>query len=728
MKKVSISLFLFITVNILSCPEISRAITSDRIQTTVAAYGHWEIQKRIDALKPLYSEATGQVKSECALALGYSELINRQAIQAIPYLEFASGTPWYLQTYSKLLLAKAYFDSGKNLENAVKILDSLKTVNNDSIRHDALHLLVMINDVLGTFDQVIVHSQYFLADWPDDPAGHVVRWKRLAALKIQNRPIEAFQLAEEIYYEYPGSPYLNKAINNIESLQTIEGIQPKKLSSAQHLEFIKTLRQKGHHRQALKEIERFKKRFPTHAKLDEIYVLKAKCHHNLWENSECIETVRKMLQKFPHSNQRDDAMIAAIKSARRVDDADRVERWCIRLIEEYEGKSQALEGMYNLACFMSNYSYYYDSSVKYKQKAEKWFLMLNNHGGNSVWRRHGLWKYAWFLVQIGQHQQAVRYIDILIDEFPSSGYRWPALYWSGRFHVQYNNKQLAYARWKALLKAKPYEYYGQKALQQLRKHNIYPDKIGQNAKFPHIPPFTTKNGNTHHDRALSLKNLGLYEYAASELALELKHSDTLANRFHYCQMLGASGETNKAIRELPGNLKTFISAGGQNVPPEFWEIVYPFHFFPTIIREAVNYDVDPWLVVALIKHESNFDPHAASNVGAIGLMQIMPETARKIAADMNIPTDISKQELYNPELNIRLGVFHIKQLVDTFENNWVPAVCSYNAGAGPVKKWMQTIPMDDIEAWIERIPYHATRIYVKNILSDMSEYRRIYDL
>ena len=105
--------------------------------------------------------------------------------------------------------------------------------------------------------------------------------------------------------------------------------------------------------------------------------------------------------------------------------------------------------------------------------------------------------------------------------------------------------------------------------------------------------------------------------------------------------------------------------------------------------EAQNYDIDPLLVYAVIKAESNFDVNAVSNAGAMGLMQIMPETYEWLASKEGI-TDVSQEDLLNPEINIKYGCMFLSILLERYPQ-LSSAVAAYNAGFGNVDNWLEDI-------------------------------------
>ncbi len=153
--------------------------------------------------------------------------------------------------------------------------------------------------------------------------------------------------------------------------------------------------------------------------------------------------------------------------------------------------------------------------------------------------------------------------------------------------------------------------------------------------------------------------------------------------------------------------------------------IYPFEYRSYIETSAESRRTDPFLVAAVIKHESKFEPRARSDGGALGLMQLMPATAEWIARQLGEP--FTEEYLYDPALNIRYGVWYLAELEREFGGNDILALAAYNAGRGNVRDWMErfhwTQQFDEIEA----IPYPETRFYVRRVLEDREQYKRLYD-
>lgn len=157
------------------------------------------------------------------------------------------------------------------------------------------------------------------------------------------------------------------------------------------------------------------------------------------------------------------------------------------------------------------------------------------------------------------------------------------------------------------------------------------------------------------------------------------------------------------------------------------KIIYPKTFKEYVTIYAEEYNVDENLIYALMKAESNFKSKAVSNRGAIGVMQLMEETAVDVANKAGIELDENnlQEELLKPEINIRIGTSYIKTLLDEFENKEV-ALAAYNAGIGTVNNWIKEGTIKEDGSDIENIPYKETNQYVRKILRDYKIYEELY--
>ncbi|MCW2276728.1 lytic transglycosylase domain-containing protein [Heliophilum fasciatum] len=156
------------------------------------------------------------------------------------------------------------------------------------------------------------------------------------------------------------------------------------------------------------------------------------------------------------------------------------------------------------------------------------------------------------------------------------------------------------------------------------------------------------------------------------------------------------------------------------------KIIYPIAHRQEIMKYAAEYQLDPYLVTAIIRRESKFWSWAESDRGAKGLMQIMPQTGAWIAEQMPLP-GYTPDQLYEPEVNIRMGCWYLASLQREFHGNQALMIAAYNGGRGNVRQWLTEHRWSGREQTLDMIPFPETRIYVRNVLYDYGMYHRLYD-
>ncbi len=156
-----------------------------------------------------------------------------------------------------------------------------------------------------------------------------------------------------------------------------------------------------------------------------------------------------------------------------------------------------------------------------------------------------------------------------------------------------------------------------------------------------------------------------------------------------------------------------------SIRAEAWDAIelrFPKPYKQTFSQMARERSVDMSLLYAVSRQESALYPRAESPVGARGLMQLMPGTAKETASKLGVPYR-NPEQLFEPTLNVRLGSAYLKRLLDVYDGNRILATAAYNAGPGRVKRWREQSRNRPMDVWVESIPYKETRNYVQNVLS-----------
>jgi soluble lytic murein transglycosylase len=682
--------------------------------------------------KIVASNPTGRVGDEAALVLGNLLIGAQQHAKAVPFLQRAEqGTE--AQVYARLLLVRAIVEGGVEGEFATAAAKgealagaSPEEVSN-LVREEAGFLLTRIYTAQKAWAKAAERGAAFLSQSPASRRVNDVRWMTAEAFDRQGRTSDAYNHYATIWYSSPSSAWAKQAHERVVGIERGGGVTPRELTPEQQYEFVRALQAAGLHADTVGKAERYLARTGSSGNQDGALYLQAVSLAALSKNDDCVRVCHRIRATHAQSKWAPSAGTLAIQVLRRNNNEPQIRQWVSWLRSQYPGHAKAVEALYSLGVFLQNTG-----------KEEEGLALLEqlvNESPQSASTEDALWKAAWGYRKRGDTARAVSLIARLLEQFPKTGYRKAALYWNARFTAD-TDPASAKERYQTLQREFPNDYYGHEGLKNLLAMGGMPGQLGDGKPFPAID--TLESVQSRPDRsyalAVNLKKVGLYEFAAEELARVPGATSDASLQFAMADLYSRSGRTMESHAILSRHFAQFMVSGSRDpklVPADFWSTVYPYNYralIVTAIKDAGldRAQIDPPLVAALIKLESRFFPGAISPVGAIGLMQLMPDTAAEIARGRGIDPP-GRADLFRPEVNIRYGTYYLAQRVQDFKGDWFPAICSYNAGLGPVRQWWSQKPADQpMDEFIESIPYLDTRLYIKQILGDYRNYEWIY--
>jgi soluble lytic murein transglycosylase len=222
------------------------------------------------------------------------------------------------------------------------------------------------------------------------------------------------------------------------------------------------------------------------------------------------------------------------------------------------------------------------------------------------------------------------------------------------------------------------------------------------------------------ERARLLRDAGIDDLAVAEVVTALERADDVTRRAMLPQLVSAGAYSHA--------LRTAFELYRRNVleEDELYPFIYPAAFGEIVDREARRNGLDPFLVYSLIRQESLFDERAVSPASAYGLMQLLLPTANRVAARTNVDR-VELDDLFQPEINIKLGTAYLAELGTRFDRDPVLMLAGYNAGERAAGRWRERLRGAELDEFVERISYRETRNYVKKVLRNYRNYRRLYD-
>ena len=333
----------------------------------------------------------------------------------------------------------------------------------------------------------------------------------------------------------------------------------------------------------------------------------------------------------------------------------------------------------------------------------------------SRFRNDAAWRLAWIHYRGADHKAA----RALFREIAGrrGNFRVAATFWEGRTAEKLKESVAARRLYRRVVKKDPDSYYALLASARLQGLGVnLPDPAPKRARQKAGTPRLGARATFHLARARALARLGLHPLAHPELDRVRRHSKRTA------------GLKLLLMREYARARAYHRSLSlAQQSPPslETLRLQYPLAHWDAVRRHAKKNGLDPYLILSLMRQESMFKHKALSPANALGLMQLLHETALKEASLMGLPAPEARQ-LFDPELNIRLGAHHLKGLLERYDNSQAKALAAYNAGKKAVERWTRNLGSADDLEFIERISYRETRGYVKAVLRNYHAYRTLY--
>ncbi len=317
-------------------------------------------------------------------------------------------------------------------------------------------------------------------------------------------------------------------------------------------------------------------------------------------------------------------------------------------------------------------------------------------------------------------EDAFEHFDRYRRRSPGGNWYHAAVYWSARSHEAAGDTVAAQALYRDAIKLDPLGYYGVLASAALGVDAW--DELPLRTTGPLPEP--RSSDSLLVTRMDALRELGWRDRAIRELSSRERIGESDAVRLRLALFLNERGWTWQGTA-----LADAVRQSGSGAwTDELLRGVYPLIYDAALESAADRHRLDPALVAAIVRRESQFDREVASHAGAVGLMQVLPRTGAELARRSGLP-EFYPDQLRVAEVNLALGALYLRELLDRNGGSLAPALISYNAGPHRYARWRDFPEFSaDAELMVERIPFRETRIYVKTITAYRHIYRRLWGL
>jgi soluble lytic murein transglycosylase len=442
-------------------------------------------------------------------------------------------------------------------------------------------------------------------------------------------------------------------------------------------------------------------RFPADREIPEILWLEASAHSRLGDPEAAVRVLEGIRASYARHPAAQRALFRLGSLAWNRDDDQRALELFRLYVRQYPAGPQAAEAIYAAARIHQEASRY--------PLAAREFARLARLYPKSPLATEASFRVGWCEYRAGNPRRAAEVFADVAAVGGSEGAG--ALYWKARA----SGDEAAY---RTLLRNYPDSYYAGLAEQRLGQPAG--SALSGRASLTAAPSIQTATcsiaGDPHLARFDELKEMSLTAFAREELAAYQDH------------VSGCDGFLARSWLDVGGYRQSVgraLRAGGCGIDSPWLRFCYPRGFWPVVEREAAANAIDPFLVAGLIRQESLFDSEAHSAANALGLMQILPATGRRLASESGTP-GLSTEELYDPTRNVALGTAYLRALGERYDGNLPRMLAAYNAGEAAVDKWQRRYPNVDDDEFVESISYRETRSYVKRVLQNWRVYRALY--
>ena len=341
------------------------------------------------------------------------------------------------------------------------------------------------------------------------------------------------------------------------------------------------------------------------------------------------------------------------------------------------------------------------------------------------------WKAAWLNLRQGRIDEAKREFEDQIAWYPASAEVPPALYWRGRLAEEEGDSGKARAFYQKLSDRFRNYYYAELARERLKamKASDDPAQYAILDRVPPLPPGKVAADEIPTDdlrvqKAQLLENGALVDFAVREVQAAATEEKGSWGAPETARLYQDGGQYNRAIEVMKRAVPNYFAVDIPDLPRPYWEALFPKPYWIDLRRYSSQNALDPYLVASLIRQESEFNPTAVSRANAVGLMQLLPNTGKKVAKEEKL-RHFNATQLFVPGVNLQLGTRYFRTMVDKF-GAFEYALAAYNAGSDRVQDWLSQGKYRDPQEFVESIPFTETREYVQAILRNASVYRQLY--
>ena len=449
-------------------------------------------------------------------------------------------------------------------------------------------------------------------------------------------------------------------------------------------------------------------------------------YHRQQKYDSALEAYNKVVSLYPASGYLTRALYQSTLCYRRKGQPQMAEKHLSSFIEKYSWSALADDALYDLGWVQENGKQYDKAIASYRR--------LTSTYTHSDLLPKAYWRAGWVQFRNKRYADCIETFTALKKGFPHDSFAKAAQFWIAKSYERQNQLKLAETIYSKIVQSNGWYYSGRakEHLKRLRSKTdapIKPEILAiPRARVAVDSPAWKNIGSKKTLRVEQLMRLKLFEDALTELEGTAKRdSSNLRDNYYNLILCLEKLQKFQQAHRYADKLSNFRSLRGENnaMPIELYRLLYPLYYTDHLQKHTTKYEIDPLFVAAMIREESRYNADIVSYAGAVGLMQIMPATGRELAGRLKIPRFNTKM-LYNPDINIQMGAWYMKSLMNQFDNSHLLVAGAYNGGPGRMQRWLDGKKIPDLDEFVEDIWIDQTRRHIKKVFDSYLIYQELY--
>ena len=632
----------------------------------------------------------------------------------------------FMRTFARRAIVNSLVDH-EIANEAVLVLDQL--LRSDFSRHRDLVLRVA-NFYVNSKNLGAAKTLYHrvLASTSNGVDADAARIGLALAQQAEDDTVAALRTLHQAQLKFHSAKMFIEAQRLEQNLSDTSRVQYFPFTEAEYQVLVQRLRIASEFQSALDLIDQWNTNYPRTTLADRISVEQIETLYAQRANVEAVLKANQFYVDFPDSPLGGAVKLTEFRLAVRMGNFDRARELGLALWEDRVPQATTSQRR-SAALLLGAYS----GAIGRNKDALELYRSLFRSSKSASEQRDLLWRAGVAALRADQNERALSNLSALVARQPTGDLGLAADYWLAVAQSRNGDISSAIRGLNTLAARYPYHYYGLTATTQLMQ--LAEQKTTPNSKRPEFPALSmhsSTKAQAEYKAAMVLARAGLIHDAAWYLRrlLERRTADKglalLAAR--------ASAQANdhaNVTRIIVNHFGEFLNQPSQGLPGDFWTLVYPRPFWDVIVKASETHGSDPTLLVSLMRRESRFNPTARSPVGAIGLLQIMPNTARALAQRAGVTnvlsaSGIDEEKLALPSVNIQISARLNADLLQLFNHQRIPTIASYNAGEDRAAEWWTASSSLSFDFFVDTIPYRETRNFAREVLANYAAYERVY--